>query len=249
MGNYISAHAFATPTPRALPQEAQFYKTRTGKTIPIVHYECPGAKYTVIFSHGSGSDVSRKDPLMREFCARLGVSAVSYEYIGYPHTRDAFNNPVGPSESGCYESIDAAFHYVTHTLRVPLHYQIWIGHSLGTGPTADLAARVGDRNGQLGGVVLVSPFKTAVSVASPFVALFYDMFETRDKVQRITSPLVIVHGSEDTLIPTAHSDCLVHKRKQNNQQTTFVVVNGATHYNMFAQPETWRAIATLLIRQ
>lgn len=249
MGNYISSMAFPVPAVGPLPKEARFYRTRTGKVIPIVHYAFPGSAFTVILSHGNGTDLSCQDQFLKKFCKRLRLSIVCYEYIGYGHSYDEDSESsfrLQPSENGCYESVNAAFEYVSNVLHVPAKQQIWLGHSIGSGPTVDLAARIGDNDDSMdaiAGVILISPFTSATDVAAPFFSFIYNMFANRNKVHRIRSDVLLLHGTDDELIPFSHSERLVEARQRNaHNKTHLKPIRSATHHDMFAHEETWLRI-------
>lgn len=182
------------------------------------------------------------------------MSVVCYEYIGYGHTYDEEGEgsiyTLQPSESGCYESVDAAFDYVSNVLRVPTHRQIWMGHSIGSGPTVDLAARIGDNfdcGARIAGVILVSPFTSATDVAYPFLSFLYNMFPNLSKVHRIRGKVLLLHGVQDDLIPFHHSKSLAETRKlKSKQETQLQLVKNANHNNLFAQKETWKTIKSFI---
>jgi len=179
---------------------------------------------------------------------------VCYEYIGYGHTYDAESEgsiyTLQPSEDGCYESVDAAFDYVSNVLNVPTHKQIWMGHSIGSGPTVDLAARMGDNincGGCIAGVILVSPFTSATDVAYPLLSFVYNMFPNLNKVHRIRSEVLLLHGMRDDLISWQHSKSLAETRKlKSKQETQLTLIRNAHHNNVFEQEETWEAIESFI---
>lgn len=76
---------------------------------------------------------------------------------------------------------------------------ILYGQSIGTVPTVDLASRY-----EVGAVVLHSALMSGMRVAFPNTkrTWFFDVFPSIDKVSKITSPVLVIHGTEDEVIGT-----------------------------------------------
>lgn len=66
-------------------------------------------------------------------------------------------------------------------------------------PTVDLASRY-----EVGAVVLHSALMSGMRVAFPNTkrTWFFDVFPSIDKVSKITSPVLVIHGTEDEVIRT-----------------------------------------------
>jgi fermentation-respiration switch protein FrsA (DUF1100 family) len=81
-------------------------------------------------------------------------------------------------------------------------------------------------------VILEAPFTAASDVAqemypwAPVRLLMRDQFRSRDRIGRITAPLLIVHGDQDTVIPFRHGQELF---SMANQPKTFVRMAGCDH--------------------
>lgn len=119
-----------------------------------------------------------------------------YDYSGYGLSTGK------SSEANCYADIDAAYNYLTTEKRIPPKRIVLFGRSLGSGPTVELASRLG-RN--LAGVVLIAALTSCVRVVfnSPST-LKFDMFANIDKIHRIGVPVFCVHGMLDDVVPFAH---------------------------------------------
>lgn len=80
---------------------------------------------------------------------------------------------------------------------------ILFGRSLGTGPVVDLASRKPVR-----GVILQSPMLSGLRPQAPSwlsEALFFvDVFKSKDKVEYIQCPVLIMHGKLDDVVPWNH---------------------------------------------
>eukprot|EP01016_Furgasonia_blochmanni_P006744 TRINITY_DN12706_c0_g1_i1.p1 TRINITY_DN12706_c0_g1~~TRINITY_DN12706_c0_g1_i1.p1 ORF type:complete len:200 (-),score=51.37 TRINITY_DN12706_c0_g1_i1:137-676(-) len=84
----------------------------------------------------------------------------------------------------------------------------------------------------VGGLILFGPFtcikdiaKLKASFLGPLV--MPDVFRSIDKIENVKAPIVISHGSVDTLIPLDHSKRLLERHKGDN---FLHVVEGLGHY-------------------
>ncbi|XOJ73986.1 alpha/beta hydrolase [Candidatus Pelagibacter sp. Uisw_114] len=76
------------------------------------------------------------------------------------------------------------------------------GESLGTGIATDIA-----QNHKFAGVILESPFTSMVDAAKnvypyfPIRFLLKDKYESDKKIKNLKSPILIMHGEEDKIVP------------------------------------------------
>jgi pimeloyl-ACP methyl ester carboxylesterase len=105
------------------------------------------------------------------------------------------------------------------------------GQSLGTGVAAELALR-----GYASRVVLISPFTSMTDMARkllPFLPvdwLVRDRYDTAAKAARIALPALVIHGTEDAVIPV-HMGQRVADLLPNSR---LVRIPGAGHNDLFA---------------
>ena len=71
-----------------------------------------------------------------------------------------------------------------------------MGHSLGMAPTLHLANNKNFAN--VAGLVLLSPISSGMSKRK-------DVFNNKDIIGRILSPIFLIHGKKDGIIPIKHS--------------------------------------------
>jgi hypothetical protein len=153
-----------------------------------------------LFLHGQGGRLVVQNGRWRRIAdAGAGVLAISYR--GYPGSDGE------PSEDGLIRDARAAYDWLAqrHAVRdIVIH-----GYSLGTGVAVALAADVPAR-----GLVLEAPFTAAVDLANerypllPVRLLMRDPFLSRERISRVTMPILIVHGDRDSVVPFAHGERL-----------------------------------------
>ena len=76
------------------------------------------------------------------------------------------------------------------------------GESLGTGVATEIA-----QNKDFAGIILESPFTSMIAAGKtkypffPIKLLLKDKYESDKKIKNIKSPILIMHGKVDTLVP------------------------------------------------
>ncbi len=189
-----------------------------GELISTIYLPNEEAKFTIIYSHGNAEDLGHILPLLKSFHQK-GFSVFAYDYPGYGLSEGK------ATEKSTYDAINAVYEFVTEDLKIPQHSVILYGRSLGGGPTVDLAARE-----IIGGVILESTFVSAFRVMTHRTLLPWDKFNNIDKINEIDCPLLVIHGTEDSIVPFWHAHALFNKAKTPKQNFW---IEGAGHNNIF----------------
>ena len=177
----------------------------------------------MLYLHGARYNVAGSAPRMRRM-HELGFSVLAIDYRGFGKSSAGL-----PSEATAREDARAAWTWLA--ARHPAQHRYIFGHSLGGAIGIDLASSVKDESG----VIVESTFTSIADVASsfkwgwlPFGPFITQRFEAITKVKSIGSPLLVVHGTADSLInPTLG-------RKLYEAATVpkmFVLVEGGSHHN------------------
>ena len=171
--------------------------------------------FCVLFCHGNAEDLLHSSSWLRHLRDSLGAAVLAFEYSGYGASQPAISRgPRPPSEQHAYADINAAFAFARDDLGYSPARTILFGRSLGTGPTVDLAARLGDGDGpqQVGGIILQSPLTSAIATQlGPLARCLacWDLFCSARKAHRVACPRIfIVHGTRDGVIPCRHGRAL-----------------------------------------
>ncbi|SCK48497.1 hypothetical protein VAR608DRAFT_4813 [Variovorax sp. HW608] len=185
--------------------------------------ESPGQP-VMLYLHGARYNVTGSSPRMRRM-NELGFSVLAIDYRGFGKSSKAL-----PSEDSAREDALEAWKWLAaHHPRQPRYI---FGHSLGGAIGIDLASRVHDESG----IIVESTFTSIADVVSsfkwgwlPFGPFITQRFEAISKVKDIDAPLLVVHGTADSLInPTLG-------RKLYDAATVpkmFVLVEGGSHHNL-----------------
>lgn len=219
VGFFLSNQLIFRPPAANYQDNAEVLKLRTpnGEKISALYFPNPQATYTVLYSHGNGSDLGSIRPLLIAL-QQLGFAVLAYDYRGYGTSEGT------PSEQNAYQDIAAAYQYLTATLQIPPERIILYGHSVGSGPSLALATRH-----PVAGVILEGAFTSTFRVVTQISILPFDRFDNLSKIRAVRSPMLIVHGTEDRIIPFSHAQQLF---EQANQPKQFVAIVGADHNDL-----------------
>jgi hypothetical protein len=159
-------------------------------------------KPTVIFFYGNGSCMAYSTDTMEDF-RHLGCNVMIPEYLGYGMSGGKV------SETGCYETANAAYDYLLHRPEVDPKQIIVAGWSIGSAVAIDLAARK-----PVAGLVTFSAFTSMADMAHelypwlPTSLMVTQKFESLKKIRTIGCPIFLAHGTRDSLVPSRMSQKL-----------------------------------------
>jgi len=106
-----------------------------------------------------------------------------------------------PTEKGLYQDANSAIDWLK-SKGVKEEKLILYGESLGTGIATEVA-----QNKKLAGVILESPYTSMTELAGkyypllPVKLLLKDRYESIKKIKNIHSPILIMHGGLDLIVP------------------------------------------------
>ncbi|XP_037530691.1 alpha/beta hydrolase domain-containing protein 17A [Nematolebias whitei] len=178
-------------------------RSSRGNRVGCMYIRCaPSARFTVLFSHGNAVDLGQMSSFYIGLGTRINCNIFSYDYSGYGVSTGK------PTEKNLYADIDAAWHALRTRFCISPENIILYGQSIGTVPTVDLASRY-----ECAAVVLHSPLTSGMRVAFPETKKTYcfDAFPNIEKVSKITSPVLIIHGTEDEVIDFSHGLALFER--------------------------------------
>ena len=160
----------------------------------------PGRK-TVVFFHGNGDGWDGAAAANR-MIAGAGYGVLLVEYRGYGA------NPGKPGEAGFYADGRAALGWLK-ARGIAADQVVLVGNSLGSGTATQLASEM-----HPAGLAIVSGFTSlpdAVAAKISWAPTRYmvrDRFDNRAKLGRVTAPVLLLHGTADTMIGPDHARAL-----------------------------------------
>ena len=200
-------------------------QAETGDGLRLEGWWQPAARGrpTVAYFHGNGGNIGGRDEKARRFVER-GYGLLLAGYRGYG------GNPGSPSEPGLIEDGRAWIDRLGQ-LGVPAQGILLYGESLGSGVAAALALER-----PVAGLVLEAPYTSIVDIAAarywfvPVRLLLLDRFDTRSRLPGVGVPVLIIHGTDDRVIPASHGDALFAVAPEPKR---LVRIDGGGHTDLF----------------
>jgi fermentation-respiration switch protein FrsA (DUF1100 family) len=216
---FFSDRMIFLPPTSSYEDNAEIIKLNSSNNhqISALYLPHPNAKYTLLYAHGNAEDLGDIRNTL-EYLNQLGFNVFAYDYQGYGTSEGK------PSEKNAYQDIEAAYHYLTEKLDIAADQIIAYGRSVGGGSVVNLAV-----NQPLGGLILESAFTSAFRVVIPFPILPFDKFPNLKKIPKIKIPILIIHGTDDQVIPIKHGKKLFEVA---NDPKLFLSVEGAGHNDL-----------------
>ena len=181
----------------------------------------------LIFFHGNSGHIGDRVAKVRPYIdAGFGIFLVGYRGYG--------GNPGKPSEKGLYEDAEAALEFLLQSGIVPARWVLY-GESLGTAVAVEMAARFNPKI-SIACVILEAPFSSMIDAAwahypfLPIKLLLKDQYNSIEKIQKITSPLMILHGDMDKTVAQKLGIKLFNAA---NEPKRALWINGAKHNDLY----------------
>ncbi|QGY39842.1 alpha/beta fold hydrolase [Pseudodesulfovibrio cashew] len=160
------------------------------------------ARFTVLFSHGNGGNVSHRLETLRLFHS-LGLSTLLYDYSGYGQSGGE------PSETAMRADARAVWDWLTQERGVAPERIILFGRSLGGAVTARLASELAAEGVSPAGMVLESTFTSVADMGArlypwlPVRLLVKYRYDSAKALSGLQVPALFAHAEEDEIVPYA----------------------------------------------
>jgi len=202
------------PLPRGEPySELEEFEVTTSDGVRLVGWHWQGRRpVTLLVFHGNGGHRGHRLGWL-ESLRSLGLGICVIDYRGYGGSDGS------PSEEGLYRDAEAALGWLKSRQSGSI---VYFGESLGGGVATELALRFPPA-----AMILQSAFTSAVDIgqqAYPFLPvrlLMKDRYDNIQKIQQVSTPILMIHGGADSIVP---------------------VENGRALFNAVGDPKEWYEI-------
>ena len=149
---------------------------------------------TILYFHGNAGSLENRIHKLNHF-RDMNVNFLIIAWRGFS------GNQGKPSETGLYKDGESAIKWLLKKGVDEKNIVIY-GESLGTGVATHLS-----QNKEFAGVILETPFTSMIDAAKKFYPyipvglLLKDKFENKNKIKNIKSPILIMHGEKDQIVP------------------------------------------------
>jgi fermentation-respiration switch protein FrsA (DUF1100 family) len=176
----------------------------------------------ILYLHGNAMHIAGHAQRYQAF-AEAGYGVLALSWRGYGKSEG------WPSEEGFYRDARAAIAWLKQAYKTPKI--IIYGESIGSGVAVEMA-----KEQPVFGIVLQGAYTSVADVAAqtywflPGIHyLVRDPLESLSKIAEIHSPILIIHGDRDDLIPIAHGKKLAAAA---TSRTQFITVPNAGHVDI-----------------
>ena len=149
---------------------------------------------TILYLHGNAGSLENRIHKINHF-NDMNINFLLLSWRG-------FNGNAGkPTEKGLYEDARSAVNWLIND-GINEENIIIYGESLGTGVATEIA-----QNRKFAGIILESPFTSMIAAGKskypifPIKLLLKDKYESDKKIQNIISPILVMHGEADKIVP------------------------------------------------
>ena len=149
---------------------------------------------TILFLHGNAGSLENRIHKINHF-KDMDINFLIVAWRGFS------GNKGQPTEIGLYEDAKSAIRWLKGKGIIEENIIIY-GESLGTGIAIEVA-----QNKKFAGIILESPFTSMIDAGKnkyPFLPvefLLKDKYESKKKIKNIKSPILIMHGKVDNIVP------------------------------------------------
>ena len=149
---------------------------------------------TILFLHGNAGSLENRIHKINHF-KNMNINFLIISWRGFS------GNKGSPTEQGLYKDARSALNWLKNK-GIKIEDIILYGESLGTGVVVEIA-----QNNNFSGIILESPFTSMVDAAKnkypffPIRFLLKDRYESEKKIKNIKSPILIMHGEIDKIVP------------------------------------------------
>ncbi len=219
-----------------------FKSRETGEAVRLHGLWVPAADPrapVLLYLHGARWDVRGSANRMRRM-QELGFAVLGIDYRGFGRSTAEL-----PSESLSYEDARAAWDWLGR--QYPDRQRFVFGHSLGGAIAVHLASEVTDERG----LIVEGTFTSIPDVVGsykwgwlPVGPLITQRFDAGRRIEKVRSPVLVVHGSEDRTIAPELGRKLF---EQAAEPKRWLLVEGGSHHNTnsIGQPMYRQALSEL----
>ena len=178
----------------------------------------------LIYFHGNSFNIGDRAYRIKKYIDKdWNILIVSWRGFG--------GNSGKPTEKNFYKDGEAVLEWVSKNTNFSKNQIVIYGESLGSGVAVELGTKY-----KFLSVVLEAPFTSISEIAKkrymiyPAKYLVKDKFDNFSKIDKLKSPLLIISGKKDEVVPHNHSLMLLNRAKVIKKG---VFIDEAIHNNLY----------------
>ena len=146
-------------------------------------------KKAILYCHGNAEDITAIGGRFDNLVA-AGYTVAAFDYPGYGLSAGS------PNEEGCYRNAHRMFDWLIENRGFATNEIFVVGYSIGTGVAVELA-----ETREVGGLWLDAAYVSAPRIMTRIRLLLIDPFPSCDRIGHVNCPIVMLHGTDDHIIP------------------------------------------------
>ena len=203
------------PTQRKVQNKEEFEK------IPCFFQKNPNSNNILIIFHCNGVDMFNLSSIIKQLSEKYNINILIPEYPGY----SIYYAPC--SSEICLENTLIIYDFLLKNIKNITEKNIYVlGRSLGTGPAVYLSSKRSPA-----GTFLISPYTTFGAVGKhkeENFKILSNHFRSIDYVDKIKTPILIIHGKVDPLIDY-HESIQLYEKCQKDIKKAFELIDDMAH--------------------
>ena len=205
------------------PFEELFFETENNGHINAIHFRVENTtpKGVILYFHGNAGSL-RRWGVITEYFVEKGYDVLVMDYRSYGKSKGVLNENVMYSDAQhCYDYLKK--YYAEEDITI-------YGRSLGTGIASYLASVNSPKQ-----LILETPYYNITDVAQhrfpifPVKQLLKYRFPSNEFLPNVKSPVTLLHGTEDRVVPFSSGKKLYDLGLENVEM---VVIEGGNHNNL-----------------
>jgi len=187
-------------------------------------YEGELDKPILVYFHGNSFDIGERAYRIKRY-TDAGFSTLIVGWRGFS------GNNGSPTENNLYLDGKSTIEWILENTKFKPEDIVNYGESLGSGVAVELNLQYNFLC-----TVLEAPFTSIADIATkrykiyPTKLLVKDKFDNLSKIDRVKSPLLIISGTKDEIVPHSHSKLLFDKAKSPKKS---LFIDEAMHNNLY----------------
>lgn len=222
---YPSSTITITPRDVGIDFDDVNFSTRDGVLLNGWYVPYREARSTLVWFHGNAGNIANRVENIKLLHDKVKVNIFIFDYRGYGRSQGR------ASEQGTYLDGEAALEFVKTHFGAEPKSTVLFGRSLGAAVAAEMAIRFQNQ-----GLILESPFVSIREMARvifpllPIGSLLTTRYDTAEKIRKVKTPLLVLHGDSDEIVPFAQGKTVFAAAPEPK---TFFTISGAGHNDTY----------------
>ena len=202
-------------------------KNEAGHYFPN-HLVRKGTKSILLYSHGNGGSLGDFKSIVWHYAQWFNTSVFAIEYPGYGPAEGV------AGEESVNDNLRTAYNFLLF-LGYPAKNIVFMGYSIGTGPSIQLASELCQAGTPPGALITIAAYLSICDIVrdlkgsiemirSILAGVIDNRWDSGTKIATVSCPSLFVHGALDEVIPCEHSERLFANCSSTGQSPSTLIL-------------------------